>query len=232
MAGAAFRYFVHLGLRLRGRGSVWELSKGLGCCGARGCGPPISRGRRRTLEMQVLKWWQAQYFVHLGLRLRGRGSVGSHLAWQAQHFGQASAEIVAGAVLRAGVLSRARLWDPISRGNCSALEVQVLKSWQAQYFAHLGLRLRGRGSIWELSKERAGVLSRARLWAPILRGTRSTLERQVLKSWQAQYLVRLDLRLRGRGSIWELSKGLGCCRARGCGPPSRVAGAALWRCKC
>ena len=73
--------------------------------------------------MQVLKSWQAQYFVHLGLRLRGRGSfwelraalgsclkgsgvvaraaVGSHLAWHAQHFGQASAEVVAGAVLRA-----------------------------------------------------------------------------------------------------------------------------------
>ena len=30
-----------------------------------------------------------------------RAAVGSNLAWQAQHFGQASAEIVAGAVLRA-----------------------------------------------------------------------------------------------------------------------------------
>ena len=30
-----------------------------------------------------------------------RAAVGSYLAWQAQHFGQASAEIVAGAVLRA-----------------------------------------------------------------------------------------------------------------------------------
>ena len=75
---------------------------------------PISRGRRRTLEMQVLKSWQVQYFVHLGLRLRGRGSiwelfkglgccrgaaVGPHLAWQAQDFGDASAEIVAGAIL-------------------------------------------------------------------------------------------------------------------------------------
>ena len=56
------QYFAHLGLRLRGRGSIWELSKGLGCCRARGCGP--------------------------------------HLAWQAQHFGDASAEVVAGAVLR------------------------------------------------------------------------------------------------------------------------------------
>ena len=53
----------------------------------------------------------------------------------------------------------------------------------------------------------------------------------MLKSWQAQYFVYLGLRLRGRGSVWELSKRLGCCRARGCGPPSCVALAALWRCK-
>ena len=53
----------------------------------------------------------------------------------------------------------------------------------------------------------------------------------MLKPWQAQCFVYRGLRLRGRGSIWELSKGLGCCRARGCGPPSCVALAALWRCK-
>ena len=29
-----------------------------------------------------------------------RAAVGPHLAWQAQHFGDASAEVVAGAVLR------------------------------------------------------------------------------------------------------------------------------------
>ena len=75
------------------------------------------------------------------------------------------------------------------------------------------------------------MLRRARLWAPISRGSHSALDRQVLKSWQAQYFVYVGLRLRGRGSIWELSKGLGCCRARGCGPPSCVALAALWRCK-
>ena len=115
------QYFAHLGLRLRGRGSIWELSKGLGCC-------------------------------------RARAAVGPHVAWHSQHFGQASAEIVAGAVLRApglafawqgqhlgavkraGVLSRARLWAPISRGRRRSLEMQVLKSWQAQYFVHLGLR--------------------------------------------------------------------------------------------
>ena len=76
------------------------------------------------------------------------------------------------------------------------------------------------------------MLWRAPLWAPISRGSHSALDRQVLKSWQAQYFVYVGLRLRGRGSIWELSKGLGCWRARGCALPSRVAGAALWTGKC
>ena len=83
------QFFVHLGLRLRGRGSVWELSKGR-------LRAPISRGRRRTLEMQVLKSWQAQYFLHLGLRLRGRGSI-----WELAALWRRKREIVAGAVLRA-----------------------------------------------------------------------------------------------------------------------------------
>ena len=105
-----------------------------------------------------------------------RAPVGPDLAWQAQDFGDASAEIVAGAVLRApgfvfvcqgqhlgavyraGVLSRARLWASISRGRRSTLEMQVLKSWQAQYFAHR--QGRHLGAVY-----RAGVLSRARLWA-------------------------------------------------------------------
>ena len=54
---------MYLGLRLRGRGSVWELSKGLGVV--------------------------------------ARAAVGPHLAWHSQHFGEASAEVLAGAVLRA-----------------------------------------------------------------------------------------------------------------------------------
>ena len=138
---------------------------------------PISRGRRSTLEMQVLKSWQAQYFAYPGFRLRGRGSI-----WE----------------LSKGLgCCRARLWAPISRGTRSTLEMQVLKSWQAQSFVHLGLRLRGRGSIWELSKGLG--CCRARLWAPILRGTRSTLERQVLKSWQAQYFASPGLAFARQG---------------------------------
>ena len=49
------------------------------------------------------------------------------------------------------------------------------------------------------------------------RGRRSTLEMPLPKSWQAQHSVHLSVCLRGRGSIWQLSKGLGCCRARGSG---------------
>ena len=70
--------------------------------------------------------------------------MGPHLAWQAQHFGDAKAEVVAGAAfgscLKGWGVCRARLWAPISRGRRSTLEMQVLKSWQAQYFVHLGLR--------------------------------------------------------------------------------------------
>ena len=126
------------------------------------------------------------------------------------------------------MLSSARLGAPNSRGRRSALEMQVLKSWQAQYFVLLGVCLCGRGSVWQLSKGLG--CCRARGWGP--RGRRSTLEMQVLKSWQAQYFVLLGVCLCGRGSIWQLSKGLGCCRARGWGPRIRVAGAALWRCRC
>ena len=60
------------------------------------------------------------------------------------------------------------------------------------------------------------MLSRARLGAREI-GRRSTLEMPLPKSWQAQHSVHLSVCLRGRGSIWQLSKGLGCCRARGSG---------------
>ena len=87
-------------------------------------GTPNSRGRRSTLEMQVLKSWQAQYFVLLGGVCVAGAAFGSCLkgwdvveravgdpqfAWQAQHFGDAGVEIVAGAVLRA--LGRMFVWQ-------------------------------------------------------------------------------------------------------------------------
>ena len=167
------------------------------------------------------------------------------------------------------MLSRARLWAPISRGRRRTLEMQVLKSWQAQYFVHLGLRLFARGSVWELfrglgccrargcgppsrdasAEVVAGAGSTSRTWACVcvagaafgscLKGWGPHLARHSQHFGEASaeivagaVLRELGLRLRGRGSVWELSKGLGCCGARSCGPPSPVAGAALWRRKC
>ena len=39
-------------------------------------------------------------------------------------------------------------------------------------------------------------------------------------SWQAQYFLHLGVCLRGRGNMWQLSRGAGCCRARGSGAQS------------
>ena len=50
-----------------------------------------------------------------------------------------------------------------------------------------------------------------------LRYRRSTLE---MAQRQAQYFLHLGVCLRGRGSIWFVSKGTGCCRARGSGAES------------
>ena len=69
-----------------------------------------NRGRRSTLAMPLPKSWQAQRSVYLGVCLCGRGSVrqlsrgigccgvrdgGRAKSWQAQHFGDAVAEVVA-----------------------------------------------------------------------------------------------------------------------------------------
>ena len=82
--------------------------------GARAAGGVRNCGRRSTLAMPLPKSWQAQHSVHLGVcvcvagvafgsclegqdvgaRARGGGCAKS---WQAQHFGDAVAEVVAGA---------------------------------------------------------------------------------------------------------------------------------------
>ena len=80
--------------------------------GARAAGGVRNRGRRSTLAMPLPKSWQAQHSVHLGVCLCGRGSIrqlsrgtgccrarggGRAKSWQAQHFGDAVASVVAGA---------------------------------------------------------------------------------------------------------------------------------------
>ena len=66
------QHSVHLGACLCGRGRIRQLSRGTGCCRARGEG--------------CAKSWQAQHFGDAVAKL-----------WQAQHFGDAVAEVVAGA---------------------------------------------------------------------------------------------------------------------------------------
>ena len=101
---------VHLGVCLSGRGSIRQLSRGTGCW--RAAGGVRNRGRRSTLATPLPKSWQALHSVHLGVCLCGRGSIrqlsrgtgccrarggGRAKSWQAQHFGDAVAEVVAGA---------------------------------------------------------------------------------------------------------------------------------------
>ena len=66
------QHSVHLGVCLCGRGRIRQLSRGTGCCRARGGG--------------CAKSWQAQHFGDAVAK-----------SWQAQHFGDAVAEVVAGA---------------------------------------------------------------------------------------------------------------------------------------
>ena len=66
------QHSVHLGVCLCGRGRIRQLSRGTGCCRARGGGCAIS--------------WQAQHFGDAVAK-----------SWQAQYFGDAVAEVVAGA---------------------------------------------------------------------------------------------------------------------------------------
>ena len=104
----------------------------------------------------------------------------------------------------------------LSRARLGAREIVAgAASWQAQHSVHLIVCLRGRGSIWQLSKGlgccRARGSGLAKSWQAQHFGD------AIAEVWQAQHSVHLSVCLRGRGSIWQLSKGLGCCRARGSG---------------
>ena len=148
------QHSVHLGVCLCGRGRIRQLSRGTGCCRARGGA--------------CAKSWQAQHF-------------GDAVAkpWQAQHFGDTVAEVVAGAAFCASgcvfVWQGAEICGCLkgqdvgaraaggvrNRGRRSTLAMPLPKSWQAQHSVHLGVCLCGRGSIRQLSRG-TGCLARAR----------------------------------------------------------------------
>ena len=112
-----------------------------------------------------------------------------------------------------------------NRGRRSILAMPLPKSWQAQHSVHLGVCLCGRGRIRQLSRgtgccraRGGGCAKRSTLAMPLRNcGRRSTLAMPLPKSWQAQHSVHLGACLCGRGRIRQLSRGTGCCRARGGG---------------
>ena len=125
-------------------------------------------------------------------------------------------EIVAGAALwrcRCESVAGAALWRCRcrSRGRRSILCIWVCVCVAGVAF---GSCLEGQDVV---ARAAGGVRNRGRrsfLAMPLRnRGRRSTLAMPLPKSWQAQHSVHLC----GRGSIRQLFRGTGCCRARGGG---------------
>ena len=140
-------------------------------------------------------------------------------------------EIVAGAALwrcRCEIVAGAALWRCRcrSRGRRSILCIWVCVCVAGVAF---GSCLEGQDVV---ARAAGGVRNRGRRSTLVMplrnRGRRSTLAMPLPKSWQAQHSVHLGVCLCGRGRIRQLSRGTGCCRARGGGGCEIVAGAALW----
>ena len=129
-------------------------------------------------------------------------------------------EIVAGAALwrcRCEIVAGAALWRCRcrSRGRRSILCIWVCVCVAGVAF---GSCLEGQDVV---ARAAGGVRNRGRrstLAMPLRnRGSRSTLAMPLPKSWQPQHSVHLGVCLCGRGRIRQLSRGTGCCRARGGG---------------
>ena len=194
-------------MRNRGRRSTWAM-------------PLRNRGRRSTLAMPLPKSWQAQHSVHLGVCLCGRGRIRqlSRGTGCCRARGGGVCEIVAGAALwrcRCEIVAGAALWRCRcrSRGRRSILCIWVCVCVAGVAF---GSCLEGQDVV---ARAAGGVRNRGRrstLAMPLRnRGRRSTLAMPLPKSWQAQHSVHLGVCLCGRGRIRQLSRGTGCCRARG-----------------
>ena len=158
---------------------------------ARAAGGVRNRGRRSTLAMP--------------LRNRGRRSTLAMplpKSWQAQHSvhlgvclcGRGRIRQLSGGTgcCRARGGGRAKSWQAQHFGDA------VAKSWQAQHFADAV----------------AEVVAGAAFCAS---GCVFVWQVAFAKSWQAQHSVHLGVCLSGRGTIRQLSRGTGCCRARGGG---------------
>ena len=163
---------------------------------ARAAGGVRNRGRRSTLEMPLPKSWQPQHSVHLCVVcVAGAESCGCLKGQDV------------GARATGGVRNR---------GRRSTLAMPLPKSWQAQHSVHLGVCVCVAGVAFGSCLEGQDVGARAARGVRN-RGRRSTLAMPLPKSWQAQHSVHLGVCLCGRGGIRQLSRGTGCCRARGGG---------------
>ena len=119
--------------------------------------------------------------------------------------------------IRCEIVAGAALWRCRcrSRGRRSILCIWVCVCVAGVAF---GSCLEGQDVV---ARAAGGVRNRGRrstLAMPLRnRGRRSTLAMPLPKSWQAQHSVHLGVCLCGRGRIRQLSRGTGCCRARGGG---------------
>ena len=198
----------------------------------------LSRARRGACEMVAgAALWRCRCEIVAGAALwrcrcrsRGRRSIlciwvcvcVAGVAFGSCLEGQDVVARAAGGVRNGG--RRSTLAMPLrNRGRRSTLAMPLPKSWQAQ---HSGCVFVWQGCIWVCvcvagvafgsCLEGQDVVARA---AGGVRngGRRSTLAMPMPKSWQAQHSVHLGVCLCGRGRIRQLSRGTGCCRARGGG---------------
>ena len=241
------QHSVHLGVCLCGRGRVRQLSRGTGCCRARGGG--------------CAKSWQAQH-----------DAVAK--SWQAQHFGDAVAEVVAGAAFCASgcvfvwqgshsaAVERDRMLSRVRRGVCEIVAGAALWRCRCEIVAGAALwrcRCRSCGKrsvlcIWVCvcvagvafgsCLEGQDVVARARRGVcEIVAGAALWRCRCEIVAGAALWRCRCEIVAgaafcaSGCVFVWQGSHSAAVLRDRMLSRARRgvceiVAGAALWRCRC